>query len=121
MTPEERDEIISELERIYTEKSIAEKQNVQTVLAAPRNKWFRDAADSNHYHHSLMTEVVGDGATAWRAWEFIRRLTCIVCGEKYVRRLGGCAEEAEEAAEILCQTFYDLAKAHQEKGNSVDL
>ena len=44
---------------------------------------------------------------AWEAWEHIRRLTCLVCGVRYVRQLEG-NPDAERICDEICQKIYDL-------------
>ena len=43
----------------------------------------------------------------------IRKLTCYICGTSYVRHLSG-NEKANEIAEKLCQTVYDLRMEYLE-------
>ena len=108
LTEIEEQQIIDIVEKRVLEKlnkSII-REDTQKVLREPRNKWFRDADASGA--KSLMTGALGDTCIAWRAWEQIRRLTCIACGKKYVRQLTE-DDHAEEACERICQLIYDIA------------
>ena len=114
----EKEALIEEIEQRMEQKyadSLARKET-GSVLAAPREKWFRDEYDCGG--NSLMTQTTGNSVTAWQVWELIRKLTCIACGENYVRNLGHCKEKAEAIAEKLCQTFYDLAMENKKGGRN---
>lgn len=50
----------------------------------------------------------------WDAWEHIRRLTCLVCGVRYVRQLEG-NPDAERICDEICQKIYDLRISVGEK------
>ncbi|MEM5769980.1 MAG: hypothetical protein AAGU32_17100 [Bacillota bacterium] len=110
MTAQEKEslkqEILSDLE--VKLKGVAIREDTQTALAETRNKWFRDCeAGSNR---SIMNRLFGN-VVFWAVWELIRKLTCIICGVGYVRHLGG-NKNANEIAEVLCQTVFDLRERY---------
>lgn len=110
MTAEEKEslkqEILSDLE--VKLKGVVIREDTQSALADTRNKWFRDcAAGSNR---SIMHGLFGN-VVFWTVWELIRKLTCIICGVGYVRYLSG-NENANDIAEVLCQTVFDLRKQY---------
>lgn len=111
MTEQEKEVLKAEIIEEITSKMKPQlmSENVQNVLANPRNKWFRDK-DEGAYH-SVMGEVFGT-YTYWQVWEHIRRLTCYICGKGYVRQLRE-SDHADDVAEKLCQTVYELAKERQ--------
>lgn len=104
MTEQEKREIIDELENRMDQKykRCLAREDTQSVLKNVRTKWF---AGPNRFD-SPMFRFFG-AVTYWKVWELTRRLTCIICGYKYVRDLSGCSY-AEDVAEQLCQTIYNL-------------
>ena len=106
MTELEKAEIIDELEKRLEKKykGCLSKEDTQTVLKEVRKKWFTH--ETNMHKDSPMHKMFGN-IIYWQVWELIRKLTCIICGCQYVRHLSGCSY-AEEVAEKLCQTVYDL-------------
>lgn len=104
-----KEEILSELEERL--KGVVIREDAQSALAETRNKWFRDAKTCNR--GCLMYELFGS-VVFWTVWELIRKLTCLICGCGYVRQLK-YYDEANEIAERLCQTVYDLRKEFLEK------
>ena len=99
-------EIMQELESKYTGVTI--RENVQEVLEKTREKWFKNAKFPDMlYRASLMAKAFNSTQVAWKAWDSIRHLTCFICGVGHVRRLED-SRVANEIAEILCQTVYDL-------------
>lgn len=109
MTEQEKVEILDELEQRFESKykGIVAREDTQKRLSAPREKWFRDT--NNGGQHSRMAEALGGNSiVAWAVWEKIRTLTCYICGVSYVRQLKD-EWNADEVAEALCQTIYDLA------------
>lgn len=116
MTEIEKKEILDELEKRFDEKykGYLKKEDIQTVLKNPRNKWFRDSSGSGC--NSLMSEVFGSSIISWQVWETIRKLTCIVCGKQYVRHLSE-EDHADEIAENICQFIYGLKVKHNNQVN----
>lgn len=114
MTENEKKEILDELEKRFDEKykGYLKKEDVQTVLKEPRNKWFRDKNGSGC--NSLMSEAFGSSIISWQVWEVIRKLTCVVCGKQYVRHLSE-EDHADGIAEKICQLIYDLKTEHDNK------
>jgi len=105
MTDQEKKEIIAEVESSIMEKMKGKciKEDTQSALSTPRNKWF-----SHINKPSLMHKEFGNYAY-WQVWENVRKLTCLICGVGYCRQLVG-NEDAEEIAEKMCQFVYDLRK-----------
>ena len=106
MTDQEKNEIIDEVEKRLEKKykGCLSREDTQSVMKNTRDKWFNH--DSIRGKDSPMHKVFGN-IIYWQVWELIRKLTCIICGCQYVRHLSGC-DYAEEVAERLCQTVYDL-------------
>lgn len=104
-----KEEIISELETRL--KGVVIREDTQNILSEPRNKWFTDKKTCNK--GCPMYELFGS-IVFWTVWEVIRKLTCLICGCGYVRQLKH-REEANEIAERLCQTVYDLRVEFLEK------
>lgn len=104
-----KEEILSELETRL--KGVVIREDTQSALAETRNKWFRDEKSCNR--GCPMYELFGS-VVFWTVWELIRKLTCLICGCGYVRQLK-YYDEANEIAERLCQTVYDLRKEYMEK------
>lgn len=107
-----KEEILTELEERF--KGIAIREDVQGILSDVRNKWFRDRRSNDG--KCLMFEAFGP-YTYWKVWELIRKLTCLICGCGYVRHLSN-KSEANEIAERLCKTIYDLRKEYMERGGA---
>jgi len=110
-------EILEELQDKF--KGVAIREDTQGILSEPRNKWFRAPIEKGRITKSIMYKLFGT-CTYWVVWETIRKLTCIICGCGYVRQLKD-TEMANEVAETLCQTVYDLRKRvlDSEKHNPV--
>lgn len=108
MTNQEKEALKAEIIDEITAKIKPQlmKEDTQSVLATPRNKWFREKGDM--HCHSPMGELFGT-YTYWQVWEHIRRLTCYICGKGYVRQLRE-SDHADDVAEQLCQIVYDLKK-----------
>ena len=106
MTEQEKNEIIEEVEKRLEKKykGCLTREDTQSVLKNVREKWFTH--DSIRGKESPMHKRFGN-IIYWQVWELIRKLTCIICGCQYVRHLAGC-DYAEEVAEKLCQTVYNL-------------
>lgn len=114
MTEQEKNDIINELEAKLEKKykGCVAKEDTQTVLKEPRNKWFRDTQGSGS--NSKMTDAFDSSIIAWQVWETIRKLTCVICGKQYVRHLEN-ADHADKIAEELCQFVYDLRMRQKEE------
>lgn len=110
-----KEEILSELEERL--KGVVIREDTQSALAATRNKWFKDKG--MWPARSPMYEVFGN-VVFWTVWELIRKLTCLICGCGYVRQLKD-HDEANDVAERLCQTVYDLRKEFLEKRKGGDI
>lgn len=112
MTEIEKQEIIAEIENRIIEKMKGKciKEDTQSALSEPRNKWFKNQISKGN--GSPMMEQFGTVAY-WQTWENIRKLTCLICGVGYVRQLDGNME-ADKVAEKLCQFVYDLRKEKTE-------
>ena len=115
MTEQEKQQIIAEVEQsiLSKMKGTVIKEDTHSVLAEPRNKWFRDSEDNGD---SLMYKLFG-AYVYWAVWDYIRKLTCFICGTSYVRSIKN-TEFANEVADTLCATVYELAKKYREKENS---
>ena len=109
-----KQEILSELEERL--KGVVIREETQAILADVRNKWFTDKRTSNR--GCPMYKLFG-AVVFWTVWELIRKLTCLICGVGYVRQLKN-SEEANEIAERLCQTVYDLRREYLEKRRESD-
>jgi hypothetical protein len=116
MTEQEKEEILSELEaRIEKKyKGCLSREDTQTILKKPREKWFNSSGESRK--ESPMAQAFNSTIISWQVWETIRKLTCVVCGKQYVRHLSGI-EYADEVAEKICQFIYDLKSQY---GNESD-
>lgn len=120
MTEQEKTEILDELEQRFEQKykGIITREDTQKQLSEPREKWFRDAHRGGH--DSLMTQALDNNSiVAWAVWEKIRTLTCYICGVSYVRQLKD-EWNADEVAERLCQTVYDLAMERRANDECAD-
>lgn len=113
MTEQEKREIIDELENRMEQKykGFLTKEDTQSVLKNVRTKWF---TQQNHVD-SPMFRIFGR-IIYWQVWELTRKLTCIICGYQYVRHLSGC-NYAEDVAEQLCQTIYNLKLQVNKQGD----
>lgn len=102
MTEQEKVEILNELEErlVSKYKGCLTREDTQSVLKQPREKWFRNDT--------------GSSIIAWQVWETIRKLTCVVCRKQYVRHLGD-VPNADVVAEKICQFVYDLKTEQREK------
>lgn len=106
MTEKEKSEIILEVKASIMEemKGKCIKEDTQSALAAPRNKWFvRSTSKDNP---SPMYKIFGTYAY-WQVWENIRKLTCLICGVGYCRQLNGNMK-ADEIADKICEFIYNL-------------
>lgn len=113
MDPKEREELKEEIlvelqERL---KGVVIREDTQAALKETREKWFKDAG--MWPARSPMYEVFGN-VVFWTVWELIRKLTCLICGVGYVRQLKD-HDEANEIADRLCQTVYELRTEYREK------
>lgn len=102
-------EILAELDQ--TLKGVLTTEATSTVMKETRNKWFG--------HDGKMDEIF-DIHTSWKIWEHVRKITCFVCGENYVRRLIGKEELANSVVECLCQAIYDARKRSLKLHEKVD-
>ncbi len=118
MTEQEKAELKAEiLEELQDKfKGVAIREDTQGTLKEPRDKWFNNKKSRQK---CIMYELFGS-VTYWVVWETIRKLTCLICGCGYVRQLKD-TEMANEVAETLCQSVYDLRKRvlDNEKHNSI--
>lgn len=118
MTEKEKQEIISELENRIDEKYklFLSKENSGLVLKEQREKWFNtpDRRSFQNANQSVMANAFGHPFYAWRAWDNIRKLTCLICGKQYVRQLAG-DKIANEICEKLCQTVFDLREIYRKE------
>ena len=107
MTEQEKQEIIAEVEKsvMCKVKDKIIKEDTQKTLKVPREKWYGERF--SHRRESVMVQAFDSPYMAWDAWEHIRRLTCLVCGSRYVRQLEG-DPNAEKVCEEICQKIYDL-------------
>ena len=111
MTEQEKQEIVSEVEKQILEKmkGTVIREDTQSVLKKPRSKWFTSASCNTE---SIMYKLFGT-YVYWCVWDMIRKLTCYICGTSYVRNLSG-NEMADEVVEKLCQFVYDLRTEYLE-------
>lgn len=134
MTEEEKREIIDELEKRLEEKykRMLAKEHNGAILQEPREKWFNSpdsriagqspavaaAAAGGHTrngqtaHNSIMANAFGHPFYSWQVWDNIQKLTCQICGKRYVRELAG-DKMAITICERLCQIVFDLREAHE--------
>lgn len=114
MTEKEKEEIISAVAEAMLDKYEVKRKNedTHTVLKEPREKWFKD--ENGLGSRSKMTDVFDSSITAWQVWENVRRLTCMICGKRYVRQLSE-NDNAAEIAEKLCQHIYELREEYREE------
>ena len=121
MTEQEKQEIIAEVEKnVMEEVSRRGKEESAKVLKVPREKWYGDRVSRcDPLRDPLMQDVFDSPYMAWDAWEHIRRLTCLVCGSRYVRQLEG-DPNAEKVCEEICQKIYDLRMEITKNESSTD-
>lgn len=119
MTEQEKQEIIAEVEKsvMYKVKDKIIKEDTQKTLKVPREKWYGERF--SHRRESTMVQAFDSPYMAWDAWEHIRRLTCLVCGTRYVRQLEG-NPNAERVCEEICQKIYDLRMEISKNESSTD-
>ncbi len=116
MTKEEKREIIDELEKRLEEKYklMFMKGHNGAILQEAREKWFNspDSRSGQCARNSIMANAFGHPFYSWQVWDNVRKLTCQICGKKYVREL---AEDTMASAicERLCQTVFDLRESHE--------
>lgn len=112
MTEEEKKEIVDELEKRLEEKYklMLAKEHSGAVLREPREKWFN--SPDRCAHNSIMANAFGHPFYSWQVWDNVRKLTCQICGKRYVREL---AEDkmASAICERLCQIVFDLRESHE--------
>ena len=84
------------------------KEDDSAVLKEPREKWFK--GEDGAGHGSIMAQAFDNTIVSWQIWEMMRKLTCVICGQQYVRHLPQ-VENPEVICKVLCQTVYDLRKA----------
>lgn len=111
ITSEEKEQLKAEIMADIEDKlkGTLIREDTQSVLSEVRHKWFGHSG-----YTGKMTEIF-ESYTAWKIWEAVRKLTCLACGEGYVRRLSGKEDIANEVGDKLCQTIYDLRKVYLEK------
>lgn len=107
MTEQEKQEIITEVKKSVMDemKDKIVKEDTQKTLKIPREKWYGERF--SHGRESAMVQAFDTPYMAWEAWDHIRRLTCLVCGVRYVRQLEG-NQDAERICDEICQKIYDL-------------
>ena len=91
MTEQEKQEIIAEIRKSVMEEM---KQNAER----------KDAGVAKQFDRDETTNV----------WNCIRKLTCLICGVKYVNGLRG-NPDAERICDEICQKIYDLRMSAGEK------
>lgn len=114
MTEQEKETLKAEIAEEITAKMkpALMREDTQSVLKSPRDKWFRDRQNSSE--RSAMYEMFGT-YVYWQVWENIRRLTCYICGKGYVRQLRE-NDHADDVAEQLCQIVFNLALERRNGG-----
>lgn len=107
MTEQEKQEIITEVKKSVMDemKDKIVKEDTQKTLKIPREKWYGERF--SHGRESAMVQAFDTPYMAWEAWDHIRRLTCLVCGVRYVRQLEE-NQDAERICDEICQKIYDL-------------
>ena len=110
ITPEEKEAIKAEIMEELNEKlkGTVLREDVSSTLRETRDKWFG--------YNGKMSEVF-ETYTAYKIWECVRKITCLVCGETYVRRLAGKEKLANSIAECLCHTIYNARKWYAQPEN----
>ncbi|MCI8704188.1 MAG: hypothetical protein HFE60_07890 [Anaerotignum sp.] len=116
MTEEEKKEIVDELEKRLEEKYklMLAKEHSGAVLREPREKWFN--SPDRCAHNSIMANAFGGPFYSWQVWENVRKLTCQICGKRYVRELAG---DKMAICERLCQIVFDLRESHEGRDKNV--
>ena len=111
MTEQEKNEILEELEKRFDKKykGYLSREDTQSVLKAPREKWF----SHNFQNRGTMYDLFGS-IIYWQVWELIRKLTCIICGKQYVRHLSE-VPIADEVCEKICQFVFELKSEYKDK------
>lgn len=114
MTEQEKQEIITEVKKSVMDemKDKIVKEDTQKTLKVPREKWYGERFSTRQ--DSTMVQAFDTSYMAWEAWDHIRRLTCLVCGVRYVRQLEG-NPDAERICDEICQKIYDLRISIGEK------
>lgn len=107
MTELEKNEILEELEKRFDKKykGYLSREDTQSVLKVPREKWFT----SDGVMRGLFGSII-----YWQVWELIRKLTCIVCGKQYVRHLSE-VPIADEVCEKICRFVFELKEEYKDK------
>ena len=108
MTEQEKQEIIAEVKSSVMDevkKEVGIKEHTQKVLKETREKWYGESGSIRR--KSTMCDAFPTPYMAWDAWEHIRRLTCLVCGERYVRQIEN-NPDAERICDEICRKIYDL-------------
>lgn len=82
MTELEKQEILSELEERFEKKykGCLSREDTQSVLKEPRNKWFRD--ENGGGGHSLMTDAFDNSIVSWQE-TYLRYMRKAVCTAPY--------------------------------------
>lgn len=101
---------------IVNEKEpVLEKTAVGNVLKESREKWL------GNIHQNGKLNDYFSSYDSYAMWEMIRKATCLICKERYIRHLSSDKEDfANYAADKIFQTIYDLAveyKTLSEKGD----
>lgn len=114
MTEQEKQEIISEVKKsVMNEmKEKIVKEDTKKILKVPREKWYGERF--SQVKDSTMVQAFDTPYMAWEAWDHIRRLTCLVCGVRYVQKLED-NPDAERICDEICQKIYDLRISVGEK------
>jgi len=126
MTDQERqqlkNELMKEIIAEIKEQNIKTKDKTATALAVTREKWFRCNDKRNKYQNSVMGKAFDtiDSAAMHKVWELTHKLTCYICGEKRINDLKD-TDFANEVAEKLCQTIYDLRVKYIEESRNENL
>ena len=110
MTEQEKELLLDELEKRLEKKykGCLTREDTQSVLKEAREKWFK--YDAIREPPSPMHKLFGN-IIYWQVWEYIRKLTCVICGCQYVRHLDG-VKGAEDVAEKLCKAIYDIKREY---------
>lgn len=111
MTEQEMNKIIAEVAKVVktemkNEIEVKNGRNVTKPLEQAKAKWFRSR---KHNSKKGAMSNAFDVYDVSKVWDHVRRLTCYICGVKYVQELEGCME-AEEICDELCQKIYELRK-----------
>lgn len=115
MTETEKKEIV---QAVLAELKNAPKPTTARGLTPTHEKWFRD--ENGCASTSLMGKALNyDGPRAYSIWELTRRATCAICGVRYVTQLKDLGE-ANEIADKICQTIYDLTIERNYNGRATN-